>query len=166
MVRPEKRMLTTSGKREPHSHTPQLALPVRTNKDDLKFLACLLDLPVGFHQDPGEASAGWALQEERGILQPDAGSGLPISQPLAKRDWVSRTQIGLGEQNPAYSRDRNKHGRIPPTQGMPGGGSSNKQTPHRDCWKPHQNGSEDYPFRPVKRSHLLAAIIIHNNKRS
>lgn len=89
-------------KRETRSHLPQLMLPVRTNKDDLKFLACLLDLPVGFHQHPGEASAGWALQEERGILQPDAESGLPISQPLAKRDRVSKTQAGLGEQNPTY----------------------------------------------------------------
>ena len=55
-----------------HRHSPQHVLPVCTNKDDLEFLACLLDLPVGFHQDPGEASAGWTLEDTSGILQPHA----------------------------------------------------------------------------------------------
>ena len=45
-----------------------LTLPVCANKDDLKLLACLLDLPVGFHQDPGEASAGGALKDKIGTL--------------------------------------------------------------------------------------------------
>lgn len=78
--------------REPHGHFPQHALPVRTNKDDLKFLACLLDLPVGFHQDPGEASAGWTLKEESEILRFDP---VPSSSP-ARTGQVSKTQVGLG----------------------------------------------------------------------
>lgn len=39
-------------------------VPVCANEDDLKLLACLLDLPVGFHQHSGEASAGWALKDK------------------------------------------------------------------------------------------------------
>lgn len=61
-------MLTTSGKGSSTATTQvpldRHASPVCANEDDLKFLACLLDLPVGFHQHPGEASAGWALKEK------------------------------------------------------------------------------------------------------
>lgn len=58
-------------KREAELPLPQHTLPVRTNKDDLKLLACLLDLPVGFHQDPGEAAAGWTLKDKSGNLPRD-----------------------------------------------------------------------------------------------
>lgn len=38
------------------------SLPVCTNEEYLKLLSCLLDFPVGLHQDPCEASARRALQ--------------------------------------------------------------------------------------------------------
>lgn len=54
--------------RHPQGRKAPPTLPVCANEDDLKFLACLLDLPVGLHQDPGEASAGGALKDKIGIL--------------------------------------------------------------------------------------------------
>lgn len=58
----------------------RLASPVCTHKDDLKLLACLLDLAVGFHQDSSEASARGTLKNKSGTLQRGA---TPVSQTLA-----------------------------------------------------------------------------------
>lgn len=109
-VRQEKHMLTNHLQKGEAALPPAgRTLPVCTNKDDLKFLACLLDLPVRFHQDSGEASAGWALKDKSGILQRDdvAASRSPFPTTCHQRPGKQDPRRA-GMAQPGLWRGRNK----------------------------------------------------------
>lgn len=80
--RQEAQPLTTDMQGGSHVHA---LLPVRTDKDDLKLLACFLDLPVGFHQDPCETPAGWTLKDNARTLLWDTLSPSPSCSPQQSR---------------------------------------------------------------------------------